>query len=220
MASQFNDYKSDTDLLINELVEKMDKLKEDSEVQLNTLNERLLKLQQENAQLVERNQELIDENQRIKEERGIVYDISLSSKLQQYTFEQAKKYNLPYELMLAVMYVESSYNPNVIHWNKNGTYDSGLMQINSCNKNWLNEELGITDFLNAENNIDAGCFYFGSLFEQYRNRGEHYILMCYNAGEVGAQNIVNNGFYSTAYSRKVLTVRDNLIEYKKIDPNV
>ncbi|WP_457956382.1 lytic transglycosylase domain-containing protein [Achromobacter xylosoxidans] len=36
-------------------------------------------------------------------------------------------------LLLAIAKVESSMNPKAINWNKNGTCDLGLMQINSAN---------------------------------------------------------------------------------------
>lgn len=53
-------------------------------------------------------------------------------------------YQVPVELLKAIAFVESHYNPNAYNENNNGTYDIGLMQINST---WLPKlaELGISE---------------------------------------------------------------------------
>ncbi len=43
-------------------------------------------------------------------------------------------YQVPKEILKAIAYVESHYNPNAYNKNNNGTFDIGLMQINSS---WL-----------------------------------------------------------------------------------
>lgn len=48
--------------------------------------------------------------------------------------EAAKKYGVNPYLLYAIAKTESSLNPKAINRNKNGSYDIGLMQINS---NWL-----------------------------------------------------------------------------------
>lgn len=53
-------------------------------------------------------------------------------------------YKIPKELLIAIASVESSYNSDAINYNKNRSYDLGVMQINSS---WFNrlEKLGITE---------------------------------------------------------------------------
>ena len=63
------------------------------------------------------------------------------------------------DLIKAVMSGESDGVVKAYNKNNNGTFDSGLMQINSCNYEWLTEELGITDFYDPEQNIKCGVFY-------------------------------------------------------------
>jgi soluble lytic murein transglycosylase-like protein len=63
-------------------------------------------------------------------------------------------------LALTVMYCESSGREKVIGKNTNGTFDSGLFQINSETEKWLensiyNKEL---DMLNAETNVKAASW--------------------------------------------------------------
>ena len=53
-------------------------------------------------------------------------------------------YNVPQQILQAIAYVESKYNPNAYNENSNHSYDVGLMQINST---WLPKlkTLGITE---------------------------------------------------------------------------
>lgn len=46
--------------------------------------------------------------------------------------EAASYYGVSPEVLQAISYVESQFSPNAINLNKNGSYDYGLMQINTC----------------------------------------------------------------------------------------
>jgi len=132
------------------------------------------------------------------------YDIPLSAELQRYTFDLCRERGLDFEIVLALMYAESSYRPDVI----SRTDDYGIMQINKVNHNWLRTELGITDFLDAEQSINAGTFILMKISEGYPDT--HQMLMAYNMGESGAKNCWNRGIYSTQYSRKITARADEL----------
>ena len=43
-------------------------------------------------------------------------------------------YDIPPALLESIAYFESGHNPEAVHHNQNGSFDYGLMQINSC---WL-----------------------------------------------------------------------------------
>src|SRR5262249_26281786 len=43
----------------------------------------------------------------------------------------AQRYRVDEDLLLAVAKVESNFQPRAIHYNRDGTYDVGVMQINS-----------------------------------------------------------------------------------------
>jgi len=46
--------------------------------------------------------------------------------------QAARAYNLPPSLVFAIAKVESDLRPDAINFNSNGSYDFGLMQINTC----------------------------------------------------------------------------------------
>jgi hypothetical protein len=132
------------------------------------------------------------------------YDIPLSAELQQYTFDLCGERGLDFEIVLALMYAESSYRPDII----SKTNDYGLMQLNKAHHGWLTAELGITDFLDAEQNINAGTFLLANISNKYPDI--HQMLMTYNFGEAGAKRCWNKGIYSSKYSRKITAKADEL----------
>jgi len=102
------------------------------------------------------------------------------------------------------MYAESNYRPHIV----SRTNDYGIMQLNKCNHGWMKTELGVTDFLDAEQNINAGTFLLMNISEEYSD--PHKMLMVYNMGEVGARKCWNRGIYSSRYSRKITAMADEL----------
>lgn len=127
-----------------------------------------------------------------------------------YTYAICKEYGVDYELTLSVMSVESEGQANATNYNRNGTVDKGYMQINSCNYEWLHEELGITDLYNPWQNIKAGVFMLADLMDGHSNN--HAILMSYNMGERRTKQLQKKGIYSTSYSRKVVRKINQLKE--------
>lgn len=135
-----------------------------------------------------------------------VFDIALSEELQVYTYETAVEYGIEdhYPLVLALMWVESRYKVNAI----SKSSDYGIMQINKCNHSWLRDELGITDFLDPEQNIEAGIRMLSEYLLTYST--EHKALMAYNMGVGGANKQWKKGNYTSSYSRKVVAACDEL----------
>lgn len=136
-------------------------------------------------------------------EESRYFDIPLSAELQDYIKQLCDTYGVPYELVIALIDVESSFKPNTV----SGTNDYGLMQINVCNHEWLSKELGITDFLDPKQNILSGVFMISSELES-ANGDIATALMRYNCGAAGAERLQEQGVYSTSYTDKVLTAYD------------
>jgi len=138
-----------------------------------------------------------------------IYDIPLNEELQTYTFNLCKENGLDYETILAMMDQESDYREKVI----SKTNDYGIMQINKVNHEWLKEELGIDDFLDAEQNILAGIRMLSELTEKYED--PHQVLMAYNRGEAGAKKLWKQGKTTSEYSREIVNRAEELREEGK-----
>lgn len=117
-------------------------------------------------------------------------------------------YRVDCNLVLAVIDSESGGEIQSFNINDNGSHDSGLMQVNSCNHAWLSEELGITDFYDTRQNIQAGTYILSLLTAKYEDY--HRVLMSYNMGEYRTGQLWKQGIYSSGYSRKVMETYWNL----------
>ncbi|MBW7573959.1 transglycosylase SLT domain-containing protein [Caproiciproducens faecalis] len=132
------------------------------------------------------------------------YDVPLSTEIQDTIFTECKIKNVPEDLVIALIGVESHYNPKCI----SKTNDYGLMQINICHKESLERNLQVTDLLDSKQNIKAGVYMLSWIVNKYSNVNQ--ALMVYNSGESGAQKLWKQGIYSTSYSRKVIAQMDKI----------
>jgi soluble lytic murein transglycosylase-like protein len=124
-----------------------------------------------------------------------IKNIPLSEELQTYTYEKCKEYGVPYNLILAVMQIESGFNTETV----SKTSDYGIMQINECNHGWL-KKIGV-DVMTTRGNIEAGILMLSDLMK-YEDL--HLALMAYNHGEAGAQKKWVQGITESSYSKKVI----------------
>ena len=125
--------------------------------------------------------------------------VPLSTELQKTIRELCTEYDVPYEMVLAVIEQESCFEADA----DNGSC-VGYMQINRINSQWLNEEIGVTDLNNSEQNVTAGIWMLGRLFGKYEDW--NMALTAYNHGESGAERkYFSKGQTSCEYSKKVQT---------------
>ena len=130
----------------------------------------------------------------------IPLNCKLDESTQQFTFYLCKGYDIDWTLVMALMQKESSFRSDII----SPTEDYGLMQINKMNHEWLTDTIGVTDYLDKEQNIRAGVFVLRKLFEEYTD--PNLVLMAYNMGDYGAKKAWENGIKSTSYSESVLAL--------------
>lgn len=133
------------------------------------------------------------------EDVKIYYDVPLDFEVQDYLFEQCEKYDVPVELVLALIKKESNFKANVI----SRTNDYGLMQINKVNHKWLKKELGVTDFLDAKQNILCGVYILSGHLKSV-DGDIHKALMQYQFGIAGAKRLWRKNIYSSNHSRNVV----------------
>lgn len=127
------------------------------------------------------------------------YDIPLDHETQDFMFQECSRYNIPSSLIVAIMETESGFRADVI----SKTNDYGLMQINACNHEWLSNALGVTNFLDAKQNILCGI-YILKLHLDYCNGDIRKALVCYARGQGGAQKLFDQGIFETDYTKDLL----------------
>ena len=125
-------------------------------------------------------------------------DCTLPEETQEYAYYMASANGIDFTLLMAIMKVESDYDPNAL----SKTGDKGLMQINKRNESWLKEEVGTEDLFDPFDNIHAGAYILAGLFDKYEDANK--VLMAYNMGEAGAKKLWDKGVYETKYTRKVI----------------
>jgi hypothetical protein len=143
--------------------------------------------------------EEITEAPTTKKAENIYYDCPLSHDLQDYIRELCNENGIPMSLVIAMIDVESSFNPDAV----SSTDDYGLMQINKCNHGWLRNQ-GVTDVLDPYQNVYGGI----TILSQCYNGNMSKALMSYNLGAGGASELWDEGVYSTYYSRLVLETKE------------
>lgn len=133
-------------------------------------------------------------------------DVPLDEDLQEFIFYLCAGYDIDFTFAMAMIQQESNFDADVV----SATNDYGLMQINQCNLDYIEEALGITDILEPYNNVRAGLFILRKLFEKYETPER--VLMAYNMGEGGASKLWGQGIFETNYSRAVLLKQQALNE--------
>jgi soluble lytic murein transglycosylase-like protein len=150
--------------------------------------------------------EKYNEEQRIKFLQAKTNDRHIAELIVKYS----KKYELDESLLLSLIMIESRINPNAVNYNRNGTIDRGLCQLNSNTFKHLDDEA----FFHPETNIKNGA----ELLAWCLKKAGYDIptaLAIYNAG---LGSVINNkvGETTTTYISRVISQRKNIEkEYKK-----
>lgn len=140
-------------------------------------------------------------------EKSYYFDVPLSYEIQDYIRENCEEYDVPMELVIAMIEHESSFRADVI----SKTNDYGYMQINTINHEWLSETLGVSNFLDPYENILCGIYIISGHLEKTDGNIE-LALMRYNCGATGARRLWEQGIYSTSYSRSIMTLYESYQE--------
>lgn len=106
-----------------------------------------------------------------------IYNVNLSTEVQECIITECGKYNIPPEIVVTMIERESRYNPNAIGDNGNSF---GLMQIQPRWHKKRMEKLGCTDLLNPVQNVKVGIDYLGELYNRYGDIAK--ALTAYNTG--------------------------------------
>ena len=116
----------------------------------------------------------------------IILFIATGAEADSFCFDEAgAQYGINPQILRAIAKVESNFNPRAINWNTNGTYDFGVMQINtiwgySLGKEWWST-LG-----DPCTNIRAGAMILASCMKKYGYTWE--AIGCYNSQTPGKRD--------------------------------
>ena len=129
-------------------------------------------------------------------------EIPLDQETQSCVMKWCEEYHVKRSVALGVIQAESSFQADA----QNGSC-FGYMQINSINREWLGEAIGITDLRDPHQNLQAGIYMLSDLYGKYGDWNK--ALTCYNYGEGGAyEHVFSKGETSSTYSRHVLAVAE------------
>lgn len=160
-------------------------------------------LEQAEAQAIIESTTKVDKPQVLAvEKEQTYYNIPLEKQYQDFVFEMCEKYSVPVNIVLGIMWQESKFDFMALSSDRSCV---GIMQVNVCNYDELNKQLGITDLTNPQQNIESGVYIFSNMLHKYGDC--HKALVCYNCGEQGAKDLI-----ASRYSRDVLDYALNLKE--------
>lgn len=127
------------------------------------------------------------------------YDIKkLSKNLQEHIFTLCEQYKLPSDIVISVIYRESSYNPNIMGDNGEAY---GLMQVQPKWHQDRMDKLGVTNLLDPYQNVMVGIDYLGELAAS--GKPIEWVLMAYNGGPDYADYYFERG-QITAYVTAII----------------
>lgn len=109
--------------------------------------------------------------------------VPLSRELQEYTINTCLEHDLNPIILFRLMHRESRFQEDAIGYNRNGTQDHGICQLNDVSLPFLLER-GIDPTESPQENIRAAVY----LITYYRDERGHSLeesLACYGEGEVG-----------------------------------
>ena len=147
-------------------------------------------------------EDAIEETEVVEEVK--YYDCPLSEDLQDYIRTLCEENNVPMDLVIAQIQVESNFKADCV----SGTSDYGLMQINKINHGWLKGKYGITDFLDPYDNVLCGIKILAGHLEN--NESLEKALMSYNMGTAGADKLWKQGIHTTKYVEKIKSAMSQL----------
>ena len=96
--------------------------------------------------------------------------------------EAGEEYRIHPQILEAIARVESNFDPRAVNWNKNGTYDFGVMQINSSWYYTLGKEWWMT-LGDPCSNIKGGAKILSGCMKKYGYSWD--AIGCYNSQTPG-----------------------------------
>jgi len=166
---------------------------------------------------------MVDDETNEREFKKTIYyeNIPITIEGQYYIYKESMKNNVSYEMILAMMKLESNFKNDII----SKTNDYGIMQINKKYADWYGELANLTeyDLTDFKDNVRMGISGIAFYCDFYRDKGMseelifYYALNSYNMGINGyKQYVSNNTNISRAYDRRILDYK-MILERRKYE---
>lgn len=151
---------------------------------------------------------------------------ALSPELFEVVVRECNASGIPINAALAIMKTETqSFSASAVNYNTNGTYDSGIMQINSSNIYTFAKKYNCPEFANdphnAVNNITVGIRFFSELYNEYYSIYQSDVKALLAASGAYNRGQYNQDKYKNIYeyNARVYAHYTNLCERKDVDIN-
>lgn len=143
------------------------------------------------------------------EAKYVFYNAPIDIELLDHISALSDEYDIPVEIILAVIEKESNYDSQAIG---DDGKSFGLMQVQEICHSERMLKLKCTDLFDPYQNITVGVDYLAECLE--KNGGDmEKALVAYNMGQKGAERwYFSVGIYSTEYSRTVLEISEKITE--------
>lgn len=142
----------------------------------------------------------------------VSYDVPLTVEQQMAVERIAEEYGIEAELVFGIMKVESKYNVNAV--GKDGKY-LGIMQVAISNLGELSRKAGVTDLMDFEQCVTAGCYFL----KQYGKEADGDVsvtLLYYHGGYRYANNMLKKGKTQDSYTKAVIKELNRIVEARKV----
>lgn len=149
-----------------------------------------------------------EENPAIVTSEAVFYDVPIDVDLLNHIQGLCADYDIPVEIVLAMIEVESSYRADVV----SNVGAVGLMQIVPEYHEDRMLRLNCIDLFDPKQNVTVGMDYLSELIDKY-DGNFHKALTAYNHGQKGANDkFFGQGTYQTEYSLKVFNTAKKIRE--------
>lgn len=128
--------------------------------------------------------------------------VRVPEEVKQLSVETGEQYNICPELIQAICFKESSFDPRA----ENGEC-IGIMQVNPIWHRDRMERLGVTNLYDTAGNMLVGVDYLSELAGKYEDIST--VLMLYN-GDSEAEDVLNGTADISAYANEILAISEEL----------
>jgi soluble lytic murein transglycosylase-like protein len=136
-----------------------------------------------------------------------IISVCVSSDCGAFCFEEAgKQYNLPPQLLWSIAKNESNFKPDAVNINKNGSYDFGVMQINSSWAGKLGVQLW-SQLADPCTNVKVGAWILSQCINDYGYGWK--AIGCYNSRTPGKNEAYAQRIAATLSRYNQLSAAEN-----------